>query len=49
MRTIQHPSPLPPNPVGVRRGSPLPPDPPVVVIGESPQPTDNDDEHGAQA
>lgn len=41
MRTVRHPSPLPPDPVLARRGPPLPPDPPVAVLIESPLPPDN--------
>jgi hypothetical protein len=49
MQTVRHPSPLPPDPVGTRRGSPLPSDPPIAVLGESPLPPDNRQVPGARS
>jgi len=40
MRSLRYLSPLPPDPVGTRRGSPLPPDPPVMALSQSPLPPD---------
>jgi hypothetical protein len=37
MRSIRHPSPLPPDPAGAPYGSPLPPDPPVAEYRRSPR------------
>ncbi len=42
MRSVRYISPLPPDPVGTRRGSPLPPDPLVMAVSESPLPPDSD-------
>ncbi|HTZ24271.1 MAG TPA: hypothetical protein VMC83_09785 [Streptosporangiaceae bacterium] len=41
MRSLRYLSPLPPDPIGTRRGSPLPPDPPVMALGGSPLPPDS--------